>query len=213
MIGHFFSVRWVWCAVSLCLFSVAQEVHAHGSVVADQDSCLVTIGYLKAHFKIYIPETHGHEEFCENVPKAAESVFVMEYVHRGLGEMPIDFRIIRDVTGMGRFANWAHVSAIGELDEATVFYQPAKFEPDVLAIAHKFEDPGWYIGVVTARKEETGKQYIAVFPFKVGFTGFGYWPYMIGFMILLQVHYWYLNGSLSRWRKRRRVLSNVTAEA
>lgn len=201
------------CSVALCLSLFAQGVNAHGSVGSEDDLCLVRIGYLKAHFKIYLPRTHEHKEFCEDVPEATESVFVMEYVHRSLGEIPIDFRIIRDVTGMGRFANWEHVSMIDELDAATVFYQPATVEPDVFTIVKNFDDPGWYIGIVTALPQDTGKTYIAVFPFKVGFTGFGYWPYMIGFMILLQIHYWYMSGSLSRWRKRRYRLSNVMTEA
>lgn len=206
------SAKLLCCSVALCLSLFAQGVDAHGSVGPEEDLCLVKIGYLKAHFKIYLPRTHGHEEFCEGVPEATESVFVMEYMHRSLGEMPIDFRIIRDVTGMGRFAKWEHVSMIGELDAATVFYQPATVEPDVFTIVKNFDDPGWYIGIVTALPRDTGKTYIAVFPFEVGFTGFGYWPYLAGFMILLQVHYWYLSGSLSRWRDRRYRLSSVITE-
>jgi hypothetical protein len=200
-------------SVALCLYLFAQGVDAHGSVGAEDDLCQVNIGYLKAHFKIYLPRTHGHKEFCEDVPVATESVFVMEYMHRSLGEMPIDFRIIRDVTGMGRFAKWEHVSMIDDLDAATVFYQPAIVEPDVFAIVKNFVDPGWYIGIITALPPDTGKTYMAVFPFQVGFTGFGYWPYMIGLMVLLQIHYWYMSGSLSRWRKCRYKTSNVTTDA
>ena len=78
----------------------AQNTLAHGSVVDDEDICQLEIGFLKAHFKIYLPRTHDREEFCEDLPETTESLFVMEYEHDKLSTMPIDFRIIRDVTGL-----------------------------------------------------------------------------------------------------------------
>ncbi|MFQ5547507.1 MAG: hypothetical protein ACE5FV_04390 [Woeseia sp.] len=189
-----------------------QTVHAHGSVVPDEDLCLIQIGYFKAHFKIYLPRTHRHEEFCEDVPRTGESVFVMEYVHGDLSAVPIDFRIIRDVTGLGRFAGSQDVELIEDLDSATVFYQPAAVQPDVFAIVKDFDEAGWYVGIVTATTGDTGT-YSAVFPFKVGFTGFGYWPLLIGLIVLLQLHFWYMSGALSRLRKRRSVHTRNTSEA
>ena len=82
------------------------QAEAHGGVVADGDLCIIGISYLQAHFKIYQPLIDGHEEFCEDLPNATESVFVMEYMHDELARVPIEFRIIHDVTGKGRFANW-----------------------------------------------------------------------------------------------------------
>ena len=122
------------CCVALGLALVVQNASAHGSVGLDEDLCLIKIGYLTAHFKIYLPRTRQQEEFCEDVPEATETVFVMEYVHSSLGKMPIDFRIIRDVTGLGRFVKWEDVALIDSLDGATVFYQPAIIEPDVFTI-------------------------------------------------------------------------------
>ena len=70
------------------------DLLAHGNVVDDNDICQLEVGFLKAHFKIYLPRTHKREEFCEDLPAPSESVFVMEYEHDLLSSMLIDFRII-----------------------------------------------------------------------------------------------------------------------
>ena len=180
-----------------------QTAGAHGSVKLEDDLCAIEIGYFEAHFKIYLPRTRGHDEFCEDIPAEGESVFVMEYVHSGLGEIPIDFRIIRDVTGMGRFARWEDVQDIDDLDAATVFHQPATVVPDVFTALHYFDEPGDYIGIVTALPTDSDKIYTAVFPFEVGFTGFGYWPLFVLLVVIIQLNYLYMSGRFSRWQKPR----------
>lgn len=176
---------------------------AHGSVASDKDSCLIQIGYYKAHFKIYLPEKRQHEQFCEDLPAVGESIFVMEYVHRGLGNVPIDFRIIRNVTGQGRFARLSDVEKIGDLDAVTVFHQPAQVQPDVFTVKHVFDEPGKFIGIITLTIPDSAKTYTAVFPFDVGFTGFGYWPWFALAAVVLQVNYLWMSGRLSRRRGKR----------
>ena len=188
-------------ALSLCF--ATHSADAHGSVVPEEDLCLIQIGYLKAHFKLYLPRTHRHKEFCEDVPRASETLFVMEYVHGNLGEMPIDFRVIRDVTGLGRFAKKEDVELIEDLDSVTVFHQPGTIEPDVFSVVQHFDAPGWYIGIVTAIPPDTGKVYTAVFPFEVGFSGFGYWPLFVGAILVLQFYYFHTSGLLSKFLERR----------
>jgi len=183
----------------------------HGSVTNEDDLCAIRIGYFRAHFKIYLPESRGHEQFCEDLPATGDSVFVMEYIHPGLGRIPVDFRIIRDVTGMGRFARAEDVAAITDIDSATVLYRPASVTPDVFTIGHRFDEAGDYIGIVTARPEAGAEVYTAVFPFRVGFTGFGYWPAIAALIVLLQVNYLYMSGRFP-FRKRPRI-SAVTPRA
>ena len=125
----------------------------------------------------------------------------MESLHSGLGDIPIDFRIIEDVTGMGRFARRQDVEAIEDLDAVTVFYQPPSVVPDVFTVLHEFDRTGDFIGVVTAVPDDGGEPYIAVFPFEVGFTGFGYWPLIVLLAIVIQLNYWYMSG---RFRRRNR---------
>jgi len=176
----------------------AEAATAHGGVVEEDDLCVIKVNYLRAHFKIYQPRVTAHEQFCEDLPRASESVFVMEYQHDALATMPIDFRIIRDVTGKGRFARMEDVAAIEDIDGVTVFYQAAILEPDVYTVAHEFEEEGDFIGIVSARHPDTDKVYAAVFPFEVGFTGLGYWPFFIGVLLLLQMQYLFMSGRLKR---------------
>jgi len=116
-----------------------------------------------------------------------------------LQTMPIDFRIVRDVTGKGRFARMEDIEEIDDLDAATVFYQPALLEPDVYSVVHTFENEGDFIGIVSATNADTGEVYAAVFPFEVGFTGWGYWPLFIGLLVLIQIQYLAMSGRLKRW--------------
>ena len=189
--------------VVISVVLIAQGAHAHGGVVADGDLCIINVDYLRGHFKIYQPLIDGHEEYCEDLPNATESVFVMEYLHDGLGKIPVDFRIIHDVTGKGRFAIWDDVAAIQDLEDVTVFYREALVEPDVLTVIHDFEEEGEYIGIVTAMVD-SGKTYRAVFPFEVGFTGTGYWPYFVVLALIVQIQYLLMGGRFTRWREKRR---------
>jgi len=166
---------------------------AHGGVVNDGDLCVINIGYLRAHFKIYVPQERQHQEYCEDIPVRGESVFVMEYEHEGLSEAEIDFRIIRNVTGKGRFANIEDVTAIEDLESVTLRYESPKVVPDVFTMLQSFDEDGEFIGIVSARQMDTQKVYTAVFPFEVGYTGIGYWLWFLGGALLLQLSYWLLS--------------------
>jgi len=179
----------------------SQQAGAHGGVVADGDLCIIGISYLQAHFKIYQPLIDGHEEYCEDLPNATESVFVMEYMHDELARVPIEFRIIHDVTGKGRFANWQDVAQIDDLDAVTVFYQAAVIEPDVFTVIYDFNEEGDYIGIVKAIPESGDREHIAVFPFEVGYTGLAYWPFFIIAVLLIQGQYLLMSGRFARWRR------------
>jgi hypothetical protein len=177
-----------------------QPLSAHGGVVEEEDLCVIKISYLKAHFKIYQPLVDSHKEYCEDLPNATESIFVMEYLHDELSRDPVDFRIIRDVTGKGRFARWEDVAAIDDLDSVTVFYQPPLIEPDVFTVLYEFSEEGDFIGVVTAAPANSKRQHIAVFPFEVGYTGYGYWPLIMVTLAVLALSYLLSSGRLARWR-------------
>jgi hypothetical protein len=196
------------CIVAVCM---PESALAHGGVVQDGDLCVIKVNYLTAHFKIYQPRVAGHEQFCEDLPVAAESVFVMEYQHDALASMPIDFRIIRDVTGKGRFAQMQDVEKIDDLDGVTVFYQAATIEPDVFTVIHEFVEEGKFIGIVTVSRPDSAQVYAAVFPFEVGFTGIGYWPFFLVFFLLVELQYLFSSGWLKSWWRRNRKGAGGTA--
>ena len=177
---------------------------AHGSVTPEDDICIMRIGFYEAHFKIYLPRTRGHREYCEDIPSVGETVFVMEYEHSGLGDVPIDFRIIRNVTGQGVFTALEDVERIEDLQSVTVIHHEAAVQPDVFTIMYDFEEQGEFVGIVTVQSPENGKTYTAVFPFEVGFAGFGWWPWFVLLAVILQANYFVMSGRLARWRRERR---------
>jgi len=187
----------LWLAPSLVL--------SHGGVVEEEDLCVIKVNYLRGHFKIYQPLIDGHKEYCEDLPNATETVFVMEYLHDSLGEAAVDFRIIRDVTGKGRFARWEDVAAIDDLEAVTVLYREPTVDPDVLTVIHDFREEGDFIGIVTANVDGDQDIYRAVFPFEVGYTGLGYWPFFILLLLAIQLQYFVMSGRLKRWRENRAV--------
>jgi hypothetical protein len=180
----------------------APTLRAHGSVTAEGDLCLIRIGFYTAHFKVFQPQRSGEREYCEDLPAAAESVFVMDYVHQGLAEIPIEFRIIRNTTGLGRFARLDDVLALGDLDTLTVFHQSPVLEPGVFTALHDFTDNGDFLGLVSVRHPETGELYEAVFPFSVGFRGWGLLPLFVALALAAQALYWLSTGGFARLRLR-----------
>jgi len=191
--------RWLLAALAaIACICTPRPGEAHGSVTPDADLCIIRIGFFKAHFKVYLPTSHGHKDFCEDLPGIGNSIFVMEYEHDGLGAVPIDFRIIRNVTGKGRFTNFDHVTQLGELDDVTVFHHPAAIQQDVFTAAHSFDAPGEFVGIVTVDRPDGDGVYTAIFPFEAGFTGPGYWPWIIAALILLQINYLWMSGRLAR---------------
>jgi len=177
---------------------------AHGSVTPEDDICIIRIGFYRAHFKMYLPRSKGHQEYCEDIPGTGETVFVMEYEHSGLGDVPVDFRIIRNITGKGIFTALEDVERIEDLDAVTVVHHAAAVQPDVFTIMYDFAEQGEFVGIVTVQSPENGKVYTAVFPFEVGFAGFGWWPWFILIALALQFNYFVMNGRFSRWRRDRR---------
>jgi hypothetical protein len=99
---------------------------------------------------------------------------VLDYLHDSLDEVPVDFRIIRNATGLGSFAQPQDVEAL-DVDRHTVFYRPPTVEVDAsYQVSYVFEQPGDYIGIVTAGHPTKDKSYTAIFPFSVGLGGFPY---------------------------------------
>lgn len=186
-------IRLVAALVStLAALLLSPPLAAHGGVVEEDDLCVIKVGYMKAHFKIYVPGETGHTEYCEDIPVRGESVFIMEYLHEGLNESTLDFRIIDNVTGKSTFARLEDVRAVDDIDAITVGYQPPQVVPDVYTMLHAFDADGEYIGIVSATGAN-GEVYTAVFPFEVGYTGLGAWPWVVAGLIFLQLNYWLMN--------------------
>jgi len=183
----------------------SRDAYSHGGVALTEDLCVITIDFMEAHFTVFQPETRQNDEFCEDIPDVTGSVFVMEYYHELLFEMPIDFRIVRDVNNVGRFADWDDIVAIDDLEAATVYYQPPIIESSGFYIAnHNFDEAGTYIGVVTAEHPDDGRNFNAVFYFQVGGRDWGTIPIFLLLVILAQAGYWYTSGGYEKYKAKKK---------
>ncbi len=195
--------------LSSCLS--VQYASAHGGVAFEDDLCVININFLQAHFTVFQPETRESDEFCEDIPDVSRSVFVMEYLHSLLPEMLIDFRIVRDINNVGKYATLEDVLAIDNLEAATVYYEEPRIEPGgFYAASYEFHTRGTYIGVVTAEHPVEDRYYTAVFYFQVGGPDLGTIPLFIALLLLLQTGYWLSNGGWAR-RKQRLASRNQSA--
>ncbi|MFT5138851.1 MAG: hypothetical protein ACI9CB_000478 [Rhodothermales bacterium] len=198
-------------AMSLSMLLPAELLIAHGGVVAEEDLCIIEIGVFSAHFTAYQPETRSNSEYCEDIPDVARAIFVLDYLHGSLKEVPVDFRIIRDVMNRTIYANWEDIQSIEDIESATVFYQPPRIFPaESLSVSYEFKEKGWYTGIVTTRHPTLDRSYQAVFGFHVGPRELGYWPLMIILILAVQAHFWVSNGGYKRWKDSRNKTRNNT---
>lgn len=182
------------CSVSL----VSTAAFAGGGVVMSGGECTMHIDFYSARFTAYQPETRGNEEFCESLPDLGPTIFVLDYLHPSLKEVPVDFRIIRDVTGQGRFAKLEDVEALGDIEPLTVYYHPPVVRPDSsLKVEYDFTDEGKYIGVVTAGHPTNDNVYAAVFPFEVGRRSYTSWWVLLAAVFLAGGFVWQRRKSAS----------------
>lgn len=153
----------------------AAATQAGGGMVLEDDVCILWIDFYSAHFTAYQPDSSGNEQFCQDLPATGKTIFVLDYLHQSLKEVPVELRIIRDVTGQGRFVKLEHVEALDDVEQLTVFHQPPLVRPDAsFKIEHDFAEEGKYIGIISAGHPTNDNIYTAVFPFEVGGRSYVY---------------------------------------
>ena len=156
-------------SVMLILMSWASNCLAGGGVLLSDDSCIMTIGFYEAHFTAYQPDSSGDKQFCEDLEEMGNTIFVLDYLHKSLSEVPVDFRIIKNVTNKGEFVQMDDIMEIQDLDRFTVFYQEPIIKTNAsYTVSHDFIEKGEYIGIVTAGHPTNNNIYSSVFPFRVG---------------------------------------------
>ena len=169
--------------LALVLGMSAGPAEAGGGVVLSEDQCIMTIGVYEAHFTAFQPDTRGNTQFCEDLPDTGTTLFTLDYLHASLREVPVDFRVIRNVTGQGPFAREEHIDEIPDLQAVTVAYQPPVVRPGGnLTVDVIFDQPGEYVGIVTAGHPTRDIQFRSVFPFAVARWQF---PWSLALPVLL----------------------------
>ena len=196
-----FSVRETRVFLFLCIACLAAftgRAWAGGGVILQADACIIEIGFYRAHFTAYQPQTSGNTEFCEDLPDLGESIFVLDYLHDSLKLVPLEFRIIHDTTGLGEFVQIEDVQAIDDIEAITVYYRPPAIESNgSYRVNFDFLQKGDYIGVVSAGHPTNSNIYYSVFPFSVAATRYPYWIlylFVAGLFAYL-IRYAYLSSS------------------
>jgi hypothetical protein len=176
------------CAMSLAVASAS--AWTHGGVGIEDDKCVLRIGSDRAHFAGYQPEHRASQEFCEDFPEVGRAVIVIDFIQPALRERVVEFRILRDADGLGAKARYEDLGDKDRIAQRTMVALPAKAYPHgTVTLDHRFSEPGWYIGLLSATDTASGKTETSVFPFRVGVRN--YWKYLplplffIGFAWLL----------------------------
>ena len=146
-------------ALALALAFAAPRAEARGALGYDQDSCVLKVGPDFLYFSGY-QFAVSQRKFCEDVPQVGETTLVFDLAQDELRQMKLDFRITRDAG-----ATPAEGAAA---DASTVAYLPPEIYPKgTFSFVHNFDEPGNFVGVVTA-DGPNGEHWVASYPFSVG---------------------------------------------
>ena len=177
------------------------SVLAGGGLVLEGGTCIIWIDFYSAHFTVYQPASSGNEQFCQQLPDTGISIFVLDYLHPSLKEVPVSFRIIHDVTGQGNYVKLNHIVAIEDIEQHTVFYQSPTVRTDAsFKIEYDFAHQGAYIGIVTAGHPSKDTIYTAVFPIEVGGSNH---DFLLPLILLLGAAGYFVKRRISLARKMR----------
>jgi len=155
-----FNLRYhVSCAlVAACVAGGAPDALAHGNMRADQDACVLKVGPDLMYFTGYQPSA-SRRKFCEDIPLASDTIFVLDYAQDEMRDMTTDFRIVRNV---------GEEDEAQKLDSITVAYLPPRTYPTgTLNFEHVFKEGGDFVGIVTVDGPH-GEHWVSRFPFSVG---------------------------------------------
>lgn len=192
-------MHWIRILIVPLLAVAAASVWAHGGVGMEDDKCILRIGSNQAHFAGYQPEHRASQEFCEDIPEVGRAVIVMDFIQPALRQRVVEFRILRDADGLAAKARYEDLGDANKIAQHTIVALPAKAYPrGTVTLDHRFGEPGWYIGLLSATDPATGKTEHSVFPFRVGMHN--YWKYLP--MPLIMIGLAWLLYQLTRPRRK-----------
>lgn len=151
-------LQWAGFAVAVAQLVTVAPARAHGDIRKLDSACVLKVGPDFMYFSGYQPAV-SRRKFCEDIPAAGDTIFVLDYAQPELREMSAELRIVRD-TGSEE--------APGDLPALTVAYAPPRVYPNgTLSFEHVFNQTGNYVGIVTL-DGPNGEHWVSRFPFSVG---------------------------------------------
>ncbi|PTQ80620.1 hypothetical protein [Nitrosomonas ureae] len=70
-------------------------VFAHGKVTLESDICVKNIAGSMVHLSTYQPQHDPEAEYCTEIPKEGEILWVLDLVDQALRDMPIAIQLVR----------------------------------------------------------------------------------------------------------------------
>ena len=185
-------IRVCWFAGVMTVALLANSiVYAHGGVSLEDDLCIMRIGQYRAHFTGYQPRARASQEFCEDIPELGEAIIVLDFLDSALRGMQIEFQVLSNPSDKGAKTELDDISMALENESHQILkvdagkYPSGSFSTELL-----IEDPGWYVGVLTATAPGRGTVEISVFPFSVGIRDYsGLISWMVAIVILSVIFY------------------------
>lgn len=142
---------------------------SHGGVSMEDDTCIMRIGTMRAHFTGYQPEQRATQEFCEDIPELGKAIIVVDFIDKALRTYAVEFRVLRDAKDLGKRARYEDLGDAVAIESATlVKMDPQLYPKGTLTFEQNFTTPGWFIGMLSATDPATGQTTHSVFPFQVG---------------------------------------------
>lgn len=170
--------------LALCLAALGGAAQAHGGVSMEDDNCIMRIGMYRAHFTGYQPELRATQEFCEDIPELGKAIIVVDFVDTSLRTRSVEFRVLRDVNDLGKRARYEDLGDATAIEAATLFKLDAQTYPKgTLTFDQRFEQPGWFIGMLSATDPASGQTLHSVFPFRVGVKN--PWRHLPAFVVVI----------------------------
>ena len=108
---------------------------AHGKVTMEEDSCMRRIGENMIHLSTYQPQVNEEGHYCTEIPKAGNTILVIDLVDPALREMPISVKVVQG-------------SKAGE-GEAITNLRPAMYQDGVISTQSQLAQ-GKYLVMITA---------------------------------------------------------------
>lgn len=122
-------------AFILVMALYTSTVGAHGKVVMEDDICMRRIGENMIHLSTYQPQVDEEGQYCTDIPKAGNTILVVDLVDPSLRDMPIGMKVIKG-------------SKAGE-GETVTSIRPAVYQDGVIN-TQSLLDQGKYLVQITA---------------------------------------------------------------
>lgn len=88
----------IWTGITVLILAMVLHTNtarAHGKVAIEDDNCMRRIGENMIHLSIYQPQVDEEGHYCTDIPKAGNTIMVIDLVDPSLRDIPIGIKVIK----------------------------------------------------------------------------------------------------------------------